>query len=461
MLGRALSGIVAGAVATGVMSLAMMAGKRLGALGEPPPRRITRRLLAPLGPLAPRGRALDFAALGAHVGFGASLGLLYGLLPTRGRSPSSGLLFGMTAWAVNYAGWLPKAGLMPAPSRDRPGRPTTMLAAHLLFGKVLASTYHALAPAPVPLSGKVALICGGSRGLGRALARELLEQGASVAICARDPGPLEETRAWLEAHGGRVFAQVCDLRSEVSTLELFERVTQELGPIDIVVANAATILVGPIETLTPSDFDRAMRETFGTATRAALTALPAMRARRQGNIVFITSIGGRVGLPHLAPYSAAKFAEVGFAEALRAEVAKDGVRVLSVFPGLMRTGSQAHAEFRGQPELEMSWFGAGAVTPFLSIDADRAAHRIVRAISDGEQRLTLTPAAHLASALHDVAPGTWSLLCSIGARFLPEPSEPGALFEQRSGADLLKRASSRILRAIGARTAVLAVRHGQ
>jgi NAD(P)-dependent dehydrogenase (short-subunit alcohol dehydrogenase family) len=458
---QGVSGIVAGLVATGMMSLVMLAGKRVGALGEPPPRRITRRLLAPLGPLRPRGAALNGAALGAHLAFGAAMGLGYGLLPLRRRSPATGLLFGLGVWAANYAGWLPKGGLMPPPSQDRPGRPTTMIAAHLVFGKVLAATHRALCPEHAPLRGKVAVVCGGSRGLGRALARELLLQGASVAICGRDAGPLEETRAWLEGFGGPVLAQVCDLRSEVQTLELFERVERELGPPDIVVANAATILVAPIETLTPSDFDSAMREIFGTAMRAALGALPTMRARREGTLVFVTSIGGRVGVPHLAPYSAAKFAEVGFAEALRAEVAKDGVRVLSVFPGLMRTGSHTHASFRGQPQRELSWFGAGAVTPLLSIDADRAAARIVRAIIDGDSRVTLTPAAHLAIGLHDLTPVLWSWLSAVAGRLLPSAAISNALFEESEGSRLLERPSSRLLRAIGARTFLLAARHGQ
>jgi hypothetical protein len=137
--------MAAGVLATGVMSLVMLAGKRVGALGEPPPRRITRRLLAPLGLIRPRGAALDVTALGAHLAFGASMGLLYGLLPLR-RSPASGWLFGLGVWAVNYAGWLPRGGLMPRPSQDRPGRPSTMIAAHLVFGRTLASAQRALEP---------------------------------------------------------------------------------------------------------------------------------------------------------------------------------------------------------------------------------------------------------------------------------------------------------------------------
>ena len=462
LLARVLNGMAAGVVATGSMSLVMLTGELLGALGEPPPRRITRRLTGVLGPLRPRGRTLDAGALAVHFAFGASLGLAYGLLPARAQSAAGGGLFGLSVWAANYAGWLPKAGLMPEPSRDRWGRPTTMIAAHWVFGRTLARAYRALRrPQRRLLRGRVAVVCGGSRGLGRALARELLHQGASVAICGRDPRSLEDTRAWLERSGGRVFAQVCDLRSEPQTHEFFSDVERELGPIDIVVANAATILVAPIETLSPADFDLATREIFGTSVRAALAALPGMQARRSGTIAFITSIGGKLGVPHLAPYSAAKFAAVGFAEALRAEVAKDGVRVLCVFPGLMRTGSHTHALFRGKPERELGWFGAGAVSPLLSVNAERAARRVVRAIMDGDRAITLTPAARLATTLHDLAPGFWSTLSALAGRLLPRAPAAGVHDEECDGAELLAKSPSRLLRVIDARTKRLAPRYGQ
>lgn len=458
-LKRALTGAVSGIVATGVMSLVMLAGKRLGTLGEPPPRRITRRLLMSTGAVLPAPQQ-NAAALVAHVGFGASLGLLYGFLPARLRSPNGGDWFGLAVWAANYAGWLPKLGLMPRPSHDRPGRPSTMIAAHLVFGRALAASYRRLSRSREPLSGKVAVVCGGSRGLGRAVARELLRHGARVALCGRDPGALEDARAALEPYG-RVSVEVCDLRSGPQTVAWLERIERELGPIDVLVANAATILVAPIETLSPADFDLAMREIFGTATRAVLSALPAMRARRRGTFVFVTSLGGRIGVPHLSAYSAAKFAEVGFAETLAAEVAKDGVRVLSVFPGLMRTGSHRHAALRGRPASELGWFGAAALTPLLSIDADRAARRVVRAIVNGDTRLTLTPAAKVAIALHDVAPRFWSVLSAAAARLLPRAPAPLSRSEQREGAELLDDPQSALLRAIGARTAALATRHGQ
>jgi NAD(P)-dependent dehydrogenase (short-subunit alcohol dehydrogenase family) len=404
---------------------------------------------------------LDVSALAAHFGFGASVGGVYGLLPVRAHSPLGGSVLGLMVWALNYAGWLPRARLMPRPSHDRPGRPTTMVLAHLVFGRALAAAFGALYRPAEPLRGKVALVCGGSRGLGRAVARELGREGASVAIAARNAGPLEEARAWLSEQGRNVLARQADLRSEDETRELFEAVTRELGPIDIVVANAATLLVAPVETLTPDDFDDAMRDIFGAATRPALAALPSMRARGDGTIVFITSLGAKFGVPHLAPYSAAKFAQAGFAEALGAEVAKDGVHVLTVFPGLMRTGSWLHAIFRGAPERELGWFGISAIAPLLSIDTESAAKRIVRAIVGRRRRLTFTPAARLAIALHDLLPSSWALISRLGARLLPGARRRGRPVEQRSGAEVLSAPSSLPLRAIGARTRRLAARNGQ
>lgn len=143
-----LVGATAGVAATGVMSLVMQTAKALGALGEPPPRRLTRQLLRPLGLAAPRGRALDAAALAAHFGFGATMGALHGLLPAGLRTAPGGALFGLGVWTTSYAGWLPKLGLMPPPSRDRLGRPTAMIVAHLVYGIALTAFERRLFSSP-------------------------------------------------------------------------------------------------------------------------------------------------------------------------------------------------------------------------------------------------------------------------------------------------------------------------
>jgi hypothetical protein len=144
-----------------------------------------------------------------------------------------------------------------------------------------------------------------------------------------------------------------------------------------------------------------------------------MRQRGDGRIVNITSIGGKVALPHLLPYGCAKFAAVGFSEGMRAELAKDNIKVTTVVPGLMRTGSHANAAFKGDHRKEYSWFALCATLPFASMDAHRAAKRIVDAAARGTAEIILTPQAQLLALAHGVAPGTTTDILGIANRMMP------------------------------------------
>jgi hypothetical protein len=267
---RSMTGALAGLLATGVMSLIMLGAKRLGALGEPPPRRLVRRISRVLLPAAPRGALLDATALAAHFAYGAALGGLFSVLPRRAQGRGFGALYGLGVWAVNYAGWLPKVGLMPKARHDRPGRQPTLVAAHLAYGLALAAAQRSLSTDANALRGKVVVVAGGTRGLGLAVARELLRHGARVAICGRSPESVARareslTRESLKTVGEPVLSATCDLRNEQQTAAFLARVSRERGPIDVLVANAATIDVGPIASFTVDDFEAAMRDIFGTA----------------------------------------------------------------------------------------------------------------------------------------------------------------------------------------------------
>lgn len=316
--------------------------------------------------------------------------------------------------------------------------------------------------------GKTALVCGASRGLGRAVALELARRGANVAVCARDERDLDHLRAELAAIGGTVFAAPCDLRFEEEVRTFVANVATRLGPIDLLVCNAATIEVGPVETMSARDFDDAMESIWKVALHPTLAVLPDMRERRAGTIAFVTSIGGKIGVPHLAPYCAAKFAEVGLAETLRAELSKDGVHVLTVIPGLMRTGSHVHARFKGDSEKELGWFGASATAPLVSIDADRAARRIIHAIERGDHELVYTLPARLALRLHDLLPTAYAIAMALTARLLPRAPEGLRPHERRSredagreGVDVMATSGSRAVAAVERRSRPLVARHAQ
>ena len=204
------------------------------------------------------------------------------------------------------------------------------------------------------------LITGGARGLGLALAREFVRVGCRLVLAARDAQELARARQDLTQRGAEVLAVPCDVTNQEQVR--VDQATQHFGRVDIVVNNAGIIQVDPMSTTTVEDFATALDVMFWGAFYPTLAVLPQMRARRSGHIVNITSIGGMVSVPHLLPYTCAKFAAVGLSEGLRAELGQEGIRVTTVVPGLMRTGSYVQARFQGQQECE----------PLASVYARRA-----------------------------------------------------------------------------------------
>jgi short-subunit dehydrogenase len=297
------------------------------------------------------------------------------------------------------------------------------------------------------LFGAVAIVTGGSRGLGFLLARELAREGCRLAICARDVDELERARADLERRGAEVIAIRCDVADPVAASALVEEAERRLGPVDLLVNNASIIQVAPVEALGIKDFHQALAVNFWGTLQPTLAVLPGMRGRRRGRIVNITSIGGKVSVPHLLPYGAAKFAAVGFSEGLAAEVARDGVRVTTVVPGLMRTGSYLHAEFEGRAPAEFTWFALGSTLPGVSMDAERAARRIVRAIKRGESEPILSLPAQVLARAHGLFPGAVVRALALVNRLLPRAdgvadAARGLELQRASGAGALHLATS-------------------
>ncbi|MBV9183663.1 MAG: SDR family NAD(P)-dependent oxidoreductase [Acidobacteria bacterium] len=272
------------------------------------------------------------------------------------------------------------------------------------------------------LAGRVVLITGGSRGLGLALARQFLRRGAKVALLARDPEELERARQLL-AGKGAVFVRACDVRNQAQVEEAVRDVRQQLGDIDVLVNNAGTLTVGPMDTMTLEEYREALNIFFWAPLYTTGAVLPSMRQRRQGRIVNISSIGGKIAVPHLLPYCAGKFALSGWSEGLRVEVAKDNVSVTTVYPGLMRTGSPRNADFKGNYRAEYTWFLLSDALPGLSINADRAARQILLACEYGKSQLIISLPAKIAIKTHALLPGAASLALRVANQLLPHAGQ--------------------------------------
>ena len=302
------------------------------------------------------------------------------------------------------------------------------------------------------ISGDVALITGGSRGLGLALAEEFARCGCKLVICARDPQELEQARQRLEANFGvEVLAVTCDVSDREQVEQMVDRATERFGGIDILVNNAGIITVGPLATQALEDFERSMDTIFWGTVYPTLAILPQMLERQEGRIANITSIGGRISVPHLLPYNCAKFAAVGFSEGLRAELAKEKIRVTTVVPGLMRTGSYKNAEMKGKHKAEYAWFALSSSLPLMTIGAERAARRIVNAIRRGSAEIILTPQAQLAALAHGVFPGLTADILGLVNRALP--GADGAGLEARTGKESQSAVTESFLTRMGERAA--------
>jgi NAD(P)-dependent dehydrogenase (short-subunit alcohol dehydrogenase family) len=282
------------------------------------------------------------------------------------------------------------------------------------------------------MRGRVVLITGGSRGLGLVMARELASEGALLAICARDESEL--ARAYEDLNWRtRTFAVPCDVTDRAQVENMVRAVEAHYGQIDVLINNAGVIEVGPMEVMTIEDYERAMKTHFWGPLYTVLAALPEMRRRGEGRIVNISSIGGKISVPHLLPYSASKFALVGLSEGLRAELAKDGIVVTTVCPGLMRTGSPLNADFKGQHRAEYAWFAISDSLPVTSIGARRAARQVIAATKRGDAEVVLTVQAKLAALFHGIFPGLTADILGQVNKLLPEPGGIGT--ERAKGKD--------------------------
>ena len=299
------------------------------------------------------------------------------------------------------------------------------------------------------LAGQVVLVTGGSKGLGIALARQFAAEGCRLAICARHREELHSAKRELESRGAQVIAVPCDVSDEVQVKAMIAEVEERFGQIDILVNNAGQIQVGPVTAMTVQDFDSAMKVMFWGVVFPTLALIPGMVKRKSGKIVNITSFGGKVSVPHMVPYTCAKFAATGFSEGLRAELGKEGIQVSTIAPGMLRTGSFANALFKGKQEKEAKWFSTGASMPLLTMSADAAAKKVVTAVKRGEAEKVLTSGAKALSGFHGLFPGAAAdILGFIAAALLPGATGPTGT---KAGRDLggLKTPAMNLLLTLG------------
>lgn len=319
--------------------------------------------------------------------------------------------------------------------------------------------------------GRTVLIAGGSRGLGFVLARRLVELGAHVTICSRDAERLELAELKLQrkpddgpesddrASGdearqprGELTTSVCDIRDVAQVTQTVGEMLARRGRIDVLINVAGIMSVGPFDAMTMDDFRNSMETNCWGHLNTIRAVLPSMRVKGWGRICNIASIGGKRAVPHMLPYDASKFALVGLSTGLRTELAKDGILVTTVCPGLMRTGSPRNADFKGRHREEHAWFSIGDALPLVSISAESAAKKILRACQNGDAEAMIVGPGNFASILSTLAPNLTAEVLTLVDRFLPPMGGIGQ--ESARGYESKSKWSPSVLTTLGDQAAV-------
>ena len=189
------------------------------------------------------------------------------------------------------------------------------------------------------INGKVAVVTGGTKGIGRGIAEALVRAGVSVAICARKTQELEVTIDILNQLGeGTAIGIVCDVRDYGQVTGFIDQVVKRFGGVDILVNNAGVGYFGPVETMKPEEFRAVIETNLNAVFYCCQAVIPLMKERGWGYIINISSLAGANPHPKMAAYNASKFGLNGFSEALMQEVRHDGIKVSYIMPGSVNTG---------------------------------------------------------------------------------------------------------------------------
>src|SRR5918998_2409398 len=308
--------------------------------------------------------------------------------------------------------------------------------------------------------GRVAVITGASRGIGRATARLFAEGGASVVLAARSEGALLEAAAECEALGGRALAVPTDVADWEAVERLARRTVEHFGRVDVWVNNAVLVAVGRLEEVPPEANPRVVEANLLGYMHGARAVLPRFREQGSGVLINVSSGFGLVGAPYADAYTATKFAQRGLSQALRGELRGTNVRVCTIMPGGVDTPAY---------RLAANYSGRAAGPKGFLASPEKIARVVVRCAENPRPEVVVGNSVRMLRLTHTLAPGIVERAVAriIERGFLrqePEESSSGNLYEPSSewvGADggfnqdARRRAALKARRAIAGGASVL------
>jgi short-subunit dehydrogenase len=261
---------------------------------------------------------------------------------------------------------------------------------------------------PYDFAGGTAAVTGAASGIGEALAHALAARGRDLVLLDRDASRLEGVAAAVRATGRQVATHVVDLADDAAAQAIGATLAGEHPEITLLVNNAGVALGGRFDQVTLEEFDWVLAINFRAVVRLTHALLPVLKAHPGAHLVNVSSIFGILAPPGQAAYAASKFAVRGFSEALRAELAADGVGVTVVHPGGIRTRIAESARMGSGVDPEESARGKEQFAKLLRIPPEKAASLIVTAIEKRRPRLLIGASAKIPDVLVRLFPGGYS-----------------------------------------------------
>lgn len=299
---------------------------------------------------------------------------------------------------------------------------STKLAVGLLAGAGLsyAARSWLRAKRRIELAGRVVVVTGSSSGLGLLIAREAARKGARVVVVARDSDAINQVAQELVAEGApEALAIPTDIADQDAVEAMIAQVIAQFGRIDVLINNAALMMVGPLEAIDLADLRRLLDVNFWGGVYCSLAALPHMKKAGGGRIGNVISIGGRVAMPHMLPYTVGKFAFSGFSRGIYPELVKENIFVTSFHPAMIRTGGHTNALMKGDREAEYAWFAGGDVNPITASSAHVAAARFLEAICNGDPEARVSLPARLVPIVESISPAWFAEVSALIERGMP------------------------------------------
>ncbi len=271
-------------------------------------------------------------------------------------------------------------------------------------------------------------------------------------LLARDAAELARAKVSFP-QSAPVLTVPCDVRDPHATRAAVEEIVAAWGRLDVLVNNAGVIVSAPFVETNDDDFRALLDVHLWGTLHMSRAALPHLMRRRGARIVNIASIGGRIPVPHLSAYCASKFAQAGLSSVMAQELRASGVRVVTVYPGLMRTGSHLNAQFKGELRTEFAVFAAAGTTPGVSMGAERAARTIVRATGRGRSEVVLPFAVRQLAKLAAIVPSATHRVFAAVNGWLPRGDATRLDLSRVRGLDIGLPAPVRATAALGERAA--------